>query len=107
MVDDQGVDRAFGGLELEAELLFKGGEDRDDIGAALLRGDIVGRDYVATRGAESCQGRNFDMAGVAAGHRQTVALRKRSAAVYVKRAEMGIMGGCLLDGNHTPLGAVS
>ena len=42
MVDDEGVDGAFGGLEFEAELLFDGSEDGDDVGAALLGGDFVG-----------------------------------------------------------------
>src|ERR1035437_1073808 len=42
VVDDEGVDGAFGGLELEAKLLLDGGEDRDDIRAALLGGDVVG-----------------------------------------------------------------
>ena len=42
MVDDEGVDGAFGGLEFEAELLLDGGEDGDDIASALLGSDIVG-----------------------------------------------------------------
>src|ERR1039458_7199123 len=42
VVDDEGVDGVFGGLELEAELVLDGGEDGDDIRAALLRGDIIG-----------------------------------------------------------------
>src|ERR1035441_456733 len=42
VVDDEGVDGAFGGLELEAELVLDGGKDGNDIGATLLGGDIVG-----------------------------------------------------------------
>ena len=40
MVDDEGGDRAVGGGEFEAKLLFDGGEDGDD-GAALV-GRFVG-----------------------------------------------------------------
>src|ERR1035441_4126525 len=42
VVDDEGVDGAFGGLELEAELVFNRSEDGDDVGASLLGGDVVG-----------------------------------------------------------------
>ena len=42
MVDDEGVDGAFGGLELEAELVLDGGKDGNDIGATLLGGDVIG-----------------------------------------------------------------
>ena len=39
MVDNEGVDRAFGGLELKANLVFDGGEDGDYVGATGFGGD--------------------------------------------------------------------
>ena len=42
MGDDEGVDRAFGVLELKANLVFDGGEDGDYVGATGFGGDVVG-----------------------------------------------------------------